>query len=141
MGVINRIRPATEQDIPAVLDLWKGARSPIAALGDDEASVLAVLDRDRESLLVAEQDGRVVGTLVAGWDGWRGSMYRLVVAEDRRRQGIARELVRAGEEHLQRRGARRIGALVDRDDAAATALWAGAGYDLDERVARYVRNV
>jgi ribosomal protein S18 acetylase RimI-like enzyme len=135
------IRPATEHDTAAVLELWKGARSPIAALGDNEASVRTVLDHDPGSLLVAERDGRVVGTLVAAWDGWRGSMYRLAVAEDQRRQGIARELVQAGEEHLRRRGARRIGALVDRDDPAATALWAGAGYDLDEQVARYVRNV
>jgi ribosomal protein S18 acetylase RimI-like enzyme len=95
------------------------------------------------SLLVAEDgdDGMVVGTLIAAWDGWRGNMYRLAVAEEHRRQGVARELVAAGERLLEARGARRITALVPREDAPATGFWRAAGYARDAVWARHVKNL
>src|SRR5215217_7988707 len=64
--------------------------------------------RDPGALLVARRDGRVVGTLIAAWDGWRGNMYRLAVAVDHRRRGVGLELVRAGERRLYECGARRV---------------------------------
>jgi ribosomal protein S18 acetylase RimI-like enzyme len=107
---------------------------------DDEPAIARLLDSDPEALLVAEDRGVIVGTLVATWDGWRGNMYRLAVAPARRRRGIARALVRRGEERLRGKGARRITALVASDDVAAS-VWRGLGYSHDETVARFVRNV
>lgn len=43
---------------------------------DDADAVVLVLDQD--ALLVAARDGRIIGTLIAGWDGWRGSIARFV---------------------------------------------------------------
>ncbi len=37
--------------------------------------------------------------------------------------------------------AKRITALVERDHPWATGFWDAAGYDLDEGMARYVRNL
>jgi ribosomal protein S18 acetylase RimI-like enzyme len=65
------VRPGTRDDIPSVLALWERARSPHARSVDDERLIRQLLDRDPDALLVAEVSGRVVGTLVAGWDGWR----------------------------------------------------------------------
>ncbi len=61
------------------------------ATAADAAGVLAVWERSR-------RDGAIVATLIAAWDGWRGNMYRLAVAPELRREGIARTLVEAGEE-------------------------------------------
>jgi ribosomal protein S18 acetylase RimI-like enzyme len=85
--------------------------------------------------------GRVVGTLIAAWDGWRGNMYRLAVAADERRQGIALALVRAAERRLYGCGARRVTALVGGEDDEATALWRAAGFEHDHLVARFVKNL
>jgi ribosomal protein S18 acetylase RimI-like enzyme len=92
-------------------------------------------------MLVAVADGSVVGTLIVGWDGWRGSMYRLAAAPEQRRRGIARRLVDAGHEHLAGLGARRVGALVGSEDSDAAAVWRAAGYELDAGVGRYVRDL
>jgi ribosomal protein S18 acetylase RimI-like enzyme len=92
-------------------------------------------------LLVAEDGGAIVGALIAAWDGWRGNMYRLAVAPDRRRHGIALELVRRGEERLRARRARRISAIVAEGDEAPSSLWRAAGYSRDENVRRFVRNL
>jgi ribosomal protein S18 acetylase RimI-like enzyme len=135
------IRSAAAADVPAVLGLWSGARSSGAVSHDDEEVVGRLLDTDPGSLLVAEADGQLVGTLIAAWDGWRGNMYRLAVVSDRRREGIARRLVEAGEQRLRELGARRVSALVWRDDAPAYGLWETVGYEDNVGVARFVRNL
>jgi len=123
-----------------VLALWARARSAEASIPDDRAAVARAIDDD--ALLVAELDGgEIAGTLIAAWDGWRGNMYRLAVGREHRRRGLARALVVAGEERLREVGARRITALVPREDAVAVALWRAAGYADDAAIARYVKNL
>src|SRR4051794_18816618 len=83
------IRPATAADIPDVLELWSQARSPNASTPDTPESLEALLGASPGALLVAEEpEDNIVGALIAGWDGWRGNMYRLAVHPERRRQGI-----------------------------------------------------
>jgi ribosomal protein S18 acetylase RimI-like enzyme len=135
------IRPATHADIAAVLAVWTVARSAAASTRDDESVVAAVLDHDPGALLVAVADGRVVGTLIAGFDGWRGTMYRLGVVPELRRRGIAGRLVEAGHARLRALGARRVGALVEAGETGAEGLWAATGYAHDPSLARFVRNL
>jgi ribosomal protein S18 acetylase RimI-like enzyme len=139
-GVVE-VRVATPQDVDAVLDLWDEARSAAASTPDDTGSVLRLVEPAHDALLVAEHDGRIVGALVAAWDGWRGNMYRLAVLPAYRRRGIARRLVEAGHERLRARGARRVTALVAHDEPDAMGLWRAAGYQLDEEISRFVRNL
>lgn len=84
------IRTASTADVDSVLAIWETSRSAAADQPDGRDDVLALLERSPDGLLVAETQGRVVGTLVAVWDGWRGSMARLAVLPDHRRAGIAR---------------------------------------------------
>jgi ribosomal protein S18 acetylase RimI-like enzyme len=133
---IRRARPA---DTDAVLAVWSTSRTAAASTPDDAGAVAGAIEQG--ALLVAEDGGAVVGTIVAGWDGWRGNMYRLAVLPDHRRRGIARELVEAGEALLHRRGARRITALVGRGDPVAMGLWRAVGYGHDAQIARFVRNL
>ena len=135
------VRTAGLDDVDAVLEVWAAARSSAARTPDDREAVLRLLDRDAESLLVAEMDGRIVGTLIAGWDGWRGNVYRLGVLPEYRRQGIALQLVEAGHARLSDLGARRVTALVGGDEGAAHRLWRALGYQRDEFVHRFVRNL
>ncbi len=109
---------------------------------DDPKVVQQLLDRDPGALLVAEDDGgAVVGVLIAGWDGWRGNVYRLAVLPSHRRQGIARRLVEAGHERLRAQGAHRVTALVGGEEGGAHRLWRALGYQRDEFVHRFVRNL
>lgn len=93
------------------------------------------------ALLVAERRGEIVGALIAGWDGWRGNMYRLAVSREHRREGIGIALTRAGEEYLLGCGVRRVTALVAFDDEVAGAFWEAAGYPRDQEIGRRVRNL
>jgi ribosomal protein S18 acetylase RimI-like enzyme len=127
------IRAATLDDVPAVLALWREADAEVTET-DDASAVEALLSRDPEALLVATDDHRIVGSVVAGWDGWRGQLSRLAVHPGARRRGLGTALVRAAEEHLRGLGARRIAAIVVDDHDMALVFWAAAGYDLAPHV-------
>jgi ribosomal protein S18 acetylase RimI-like enzyme len=96
---------------------------------------------ERDALLVAQVEGRLAGTIIAGWDGWRGSLYRLAVLPPARRRGIALRLVAEAERRLAAKGARRLSAIVMSEQDPAVALWLAAGYHHDTRVGRYVRTL
>jgi ribosomal protein S18 acetylase RimI-like enzyme len=136
-----QVRAATPGDVDAVRALWSQARSEHAVTPDTAEAVLRLLAHAPGALLVAEDRGEVVGVLIAAWDGWRGGMYRLAVRHDRRRRGIGRQLVAAGEAHLRRCGAPRVTALVAYEDERARAFWVALGYGVDEDVGRLVRSL
>jgi ribosomal protein S18 acetylase RimI-like enzyme len=135
-----KIDLATGDDIRAVLDLWRAAEV-LPGSTDDAAALEGLLRHDPEALLVARADGRLVGGLIAAWDGWRGNMYRLAVHPGDRGRGLARALVAEGERRLRARGARRVTALVVHGDDPAIATWLALGYEHDARMARYVKTL
>jgi ribosomal protein S18 acetylase RimI-like enzyme len=133
------IRSATKEDIASVLGLWAVADSP-PTVSDSPDGLARLLAADRDALLIAESEGVVVGSLIATWDGWRGSFYRLAVHPGQRRQGLATELLREGERRLQERGAARLTAIAIDEDPAAIGFWQAAGYERQQHRARFVRH-
>ena len=83
----------------------------------------------------------MVGAVIAGWDGWRGNIYRLATHPDYRRLGIGLRLTRAAESYFRDQGGGRVTALVAFDDEAAGAFWDAAGYPPDDEIGRRVRNI
>jgi ribosomal protein S18 acetylase RimI-like enzyme len=134
------LRPARPEDVKAVLGLWRTAGA-VPSRTDDEASVLVLLARDPGALIVAEAGDELVGSLIAGFDGWRASFHRLAVHPDFRRRGVGRALVTEAEHRLSALGARRASAIVMHEDARATAFWEAVGYEFDARAARHVKNL
>lgn len=134
------IRGAGETDIAAVLDLWVAAGS-LPSVSDSPHGLARLLDADPQALLVAEVGGVLVGSLIAAWDGWRGSFYRLAVSPEHRREGLATMLLREGERRLRECGAVRLTAIVAEDEEGAMAFWRAAGYERQQHRARFVRHI
>jgi ribosomal protein S18 acetylase RimI-like enzyme len=69
-----------ERDYPAVIALWQAAGPGIhVSLSDSLAEIAKKLERDPDLFLVAEQDDRIVGAVLGGFDGRRGLVYHLAV--------------------------------------------------------------
>jgi ribosomal protein S18 acetylase RimI-like enzyme len=138
---IPSIRPGRAGDVLGVLELWRRAEASASSTESAE-DVGGLLLRDPEALLLAEtDDGEIVGTLIVGWDGWRGGFYRLAVDPAHRRHGLATALVRAGEERLRALGAHRLNAIVESHEPDAMAFWASVGFECQESRSRFVKNL
>ncbi|MBI1847731.1 MAG: GNAT family N-acetyltransferase, partial [Candidatus Rokubacteria bacterium] len=105
------------------------------------ADVLRLLRDHPGTLLVAVPEGAVIGTVIAAWDGWRGTIYRLAVLQEHRRRGIARALVEEAVRRLGAAGAKRITALVEGDHPWALAFWDAAGFHRHSGMLRYFKNL
>ncbi|MDF9811341.1 GNAT family N-acetyltransferase [Streptomyces sp. SPB162] len=132
------IRAAGPSDITAVLGFWQVAAEG-ASISDDEQGVARLIARDPEALLLAERGGALVGSVIAGFDGWRCHVYRLAVHPGARRQGIAAALLRATEERFAALGGRRSDAMVLQRNEVAHHAWKAAGYGAEEQWRRWTK--
>jgi ribosomal protein S18 acetylase RimI-like enzyme len=141
MEVPVPIRRVRENELAGVLEMWREAEVTPPSVSDSIEGLTRLIAEPTAILLVAEVDERIVGSVIGGWDGWRGNIYRLAVTPDYRRKGIARRLVKQVSAALFAKGAPRISALVEREHPWAIGFWESmreAGYENDAKFARYI---
>ena len=143
-GAARRISGVTfrcgqRQDLEALLEFWVEAGENHGRPADRGVLVETLLSRDPDSLILAESGGRIVGTVIAGWDGWRAHLYRLAVAPSHRGRGIARLLVEHAEARLRALGAIRFDAMVLNSNATGAAAWEAMGYQPQDDWTRWVK--
>lgn len=132
------IRACHPEEAEALLTLWQAAgTSP--SVTDTITDIRSAIESSA-SVLVAEVDRHIVGSLIATFDGWRGNMYRIAVHPNYRRRGIGRALVKEGEKRLAKLGVKRITALVEEKYPGATAFWSDVGYEIEPGIVRFFRN-
>ena len=73
------LRAAAAADIGSLLQMWQQAAQNATRPPDTAEAVTALLGRDPDAVILAENDGELIGSVIAGWDGWRCHLYRLAV--------------------------------------------------------------
>ncbi|MFD5764540.1 GNAT family N-acetyltransferase [Streptomyces sp. NPDC127049] len=133
-----QIRTAVPSDAESVLVFWRESAEG-TSISDDVDGVRRLLDRDPEALILAVDGDRIVGSVIAGWDGWRASLYRLAVLPSYRRRGLSKALLQASEDRFAALGGRRVDAMVLEANERAHHAWGAAGYERQDQWRRWVK--
>ena len=122
------IQEYTSSDYDKVIKLWISCgliKSDKQATRQQLSSFL-----ERGIFLVRkDKAGTISGTVMGGWDGWRGWIYKLAVAEEERREGIGTQLLNEIASRLHNSGATIVRAYIENENEASLALFDKLGYE------------
>jgi ribosomal protein S18 acetylase RimI-like enzyme len=128
------IEPYEAGHFAGVSTLWREAFPDDPPWNAAEAAIPAKLAVQPELFLVALDGTRVIGSIMAGYDGHRGWLYAVAVCAAHRRRGVGAALVRAAEARLHALGCRKINLQVRATNRAVVAFYERLGYAVEERV-------
>ena len=123
-----RIREFRIEDYLVVRELWQAASLELRP-GDEIEDIKLKLQRDPDLFLIAEQDNRIVGSVIGGWDGRRGWIYHLAVSPNYRRKKVGSGLIEELEKRLVSKGARMINAQIHKLNTKSSTFFKAVGYD------------
>ena len=128
-----QIRPYQASDLAQVLALWRACNLTIA-VNDPRKDIERKLAVSPELFLLGEFEGRVVASVMAGYEGHRGWMNYLAVAPSYRRKTYGRLMMAAAEQLLDELECPKINLQVRSANAAVVAFYASLGYVTDDVV-------
>jgi ribosomal protein S18 acetylase RimI-like enzyme len=127
------IRPYVSEDQEAVIALWETCQL-VVPRNNPIADIQNKIQFQPDLFLVAIAEGRLVGTVMAGYEGHRGWINYLAVAPAQRRRGIARTLMATAEKKLRALGCPKINLQVRRTNTAVIDFYQAIGFDEDDVV-------
>lgn len=90
------IRIMTINDYDSVYDLWINTSGMgLNSIDDSREWIEKYIKRNPTASFVAEDNGTIIGVIIAGHDGRRGYIYHIAVLPEYRNHGIARKLAAA----------------------------------------------
>jgi ribosomal protein S18 acetylase RimI-like enzyme len=120
-----------ERDYAAVYALWQASAPGVrVGMSDTPDEIAKKLRRDPDLFLVAENDGRIIGAVMGGFDGRRGLVYHLAVAAEQRGNGIGAALMNELESRLSAKGCRKYYLLVTPDNLGVIDFYRALGWSL-----------
>jgi N-acetylglutamate synthase len=123
------IRRLVSADHDALLRVWAVAGLPYKPFGRDSRENLSIeMDRTETGFLGAFVDDRLVGVVLATWDGRKGWINRLAIDPDFRSHGIGERLIREAEAFLESLGAAIIACLIEEHNLPSMSLFQKTGY-------------
>jgi ribosomal protein S18 acetylase RimI-like enzyme len=128
-GAVVRQYRADDRD--GVIALWRAVFPDDPPRNEPGLFLDRKLAVDDGLVFVADDDGAVVGAVVAGYDGTRGWIYHLAADPARRGEGIGTALMRAAEAELAARGCPKVNLQVRNTNAGVIAFYEALGYSVD----------
>lgn len=123
------IRIMTIDDYDGVYRLWKKIKGfGLRSVDDSREGVQRFLRRNPATSIVAEEDGKIVGSILCGHDGRRGCLYHVCVDADYRRRGIGKEMVVKAMEALRQEEINKVSLIAFTKNDVGNAFWNTIGW-------------
>lgn len=126
-----KARVMTPDDWDGVAKVWENheGTNPV---DDSPEGFAKYLRSNPTTSFVAVDDGRIVGTILAGHDGRRGIFHHVSVLEEYRRQGVGKLLVENAVEALRKEGINKVLMVVFRHNENGNDFWEHMGFTVRE---------
>jgi ribosomal protein S18 acetylase RimI-like enzyme len=131
--VVPLCRPYRGDDREALVSLWRVC-DLTRPWNDPYRDIERKLSVDADNLLVLEDDDRLIGSVMVGYDGHRGWVNYLAVHPDHQRRGFGHLLMSEAEKRLQVLGCPKVNLQVRGSNQAAVEFYRRIGYTLDDVV-------
>ncbi len=129
-------------DLSVARNLWENAGSGVhLGQSDEPQEITKKLLRDPDLFLVAVAEGRIIGTVIGGFDGRRGMIYHLAVDAGFRSQGVGGLLMDEVEKRLKRKGCLRCYLLVTTENENAMQFYRARGWQRMENIYPYAKDL
>ncbi len=123
------IRLMTIEDYDRVYALWLSCKGMgLNNLDDSREGIGRFLERNPETCFAAEENGEIIGVIIAGNDGRRGYIYHTAVSPSHRRKGIAAALVSEALSALKKCGINKAALVVFDRNGDGNAFWEKQGF-------------
>ena len=125
------IRVMTIDDYDTVAELWKkSGENGINSTDDSREGIGRYLKRNPSTSFVAEDDGRIIGMIMAGHDGRRGFIQHMLVSAEYRGQGIGRKLAESAVNALDGEEISKVALVAYTNNEQGNAFWERMGFNL-----------
>ena len=136
--VSYQIREMKSEDYSEVYALWKEIRGfGIRSIDDSKEGVERFLKRNPSTSIVAEAEGKVVGTILCGHDGRRGCFYHVCVKEGFRKHGIGKAMAVAAMKALREEKINKVCLIAFSDNEVGNVFWKSVGWTFREDLNYY----
>ncbi len=127
------IRPFSPADEASVIALWQSCEL-VRPWNDPRKDIARKLRVNPEWFLVAEREGRVVASIMIGYEGHRGWINYLAVEPASRRLGLGRALMEEAERILRAAGCPKISLQIRTANAGMRVFYERIGFAADDVV-------
>lgn len=135
---MNNIRSMTIEDYEEVYSLWlKISGFGMRSMDDSREGIARFLNRNPGCSVVAEREGRIVGSILCGHDGRRGCLYHVCVHPDFRKQGIGKAMVVFAMEALKKEEINKVSLIAFTKNDIGNAFWKEIGWTKREDLNYY----
>jgi ribosomal protein S18 acetylase RimI-like enzyme len=128
---MQEIRPYKEVDETQVIQIWTDC-GLVVPWNDPKADIKRKLAVQRHLFLVGCVEGKVVATVMAGYEGHRGWINYLAVKPDHQGTGIGRLMVQEAERLLRAEGCPKINLQVRSANDKVINFYESIGYKIDD---------
>lgn len=126
------IRPAQDTDGDALIQLWQDC-DLTRPWNDPTKDINTALNAEETDILIGEDNGQLIASVMVGFDGHRGWVYYLAVSPKHQGAGLGRQMMFAAESHLKKRGCPKLMLMIRPENTRVQSIYESWGYDLEDR--------
>ena len=129
-----KIRRFKKKDKNSVIALWKDVFNPQKPHNDPELVINMKVSFNDGLFFVACENTKIIGTIMAGYDGHRGWIYSLAVLQKYRRKGIGTKLVKKALNELINLGCVKVNLQINKDNQSVVNFYKKVGFSIEDRI-------